>query len=75
MIIKLNLDGTINLIGKNLKAKNLTYLQAQNILIKLNFDNDCLFETLYAFEENGWNDAWLGICGGFLFGSYEGAIQ
>lgn len=68
-------DNTIDLIGRNVHAIGLTFTQAQNLLLALDFEKDCLFEALCAFDEHGWNSAELGITGSFIFGTYQGINQ
>ena len=50
----------------------LTVLQASILLSYLRYDNDALFEALWAMEEHGWNVGYLGICGSFMYGEYNG---
>ncbi len=75
MTIKIDSRGLIQLKGKSVHLNNLNALQAQCVLNTLGFDSDCLFEVLFDFEENGLNNAELGLCGGYLYGSYIGKVN
>jgi DNA-binding transcriptional regulator PaaX len=58
----------IRLAGETFTTGYLTVIQAQNILLKLGFDKDALFEALWSMEEQGWLTGYFGICGGFMYG-------
>lgn len=75
MTIKIDSQGLISLEGKIVHLNRLNTVQAQCVLLKLGFDDHCLFDTLTAFDDHGWNEAVLGLCGGFMFGEYKGINQ
>jgi hypothetical protein len=75
MILKLDSRGFITLEGKEAVLSGLNAVQAQSVLLKLGFEPDCLFETLWAFEEHGWNETLLGLTGSFIYGEYKGAVS
>ena len=67
--------GLIDIIGSKMNFKRLNSIQAQTVLLKLNCEPDALFEALWAFEENGWNETDLGLTGSFMYGNFKGVLQ
>lgn len=76
MTIKTQLNGLITLIGKKgIPVVDLTTTQAQNILLALGFEKECLFDAMYEMDEQGHTEAITGLCGGFIYSNYEGVNQ
>lgn len=61
----------ISIVGTKIQAHNLNFVQAQNLLLKLECDNDCLFDAQSAYIDYGFNKAHIGAAGGFVFGEVE----
>ena len=75
MTLKIDSNGLISLKGKSISLEGLDSIQAQCVLLKLGFNQDCLFDVLCEFEENGWNETLLGLTGSFIYGEYKGEVQ
>lgn len=64
-------DGTYSYKGNHVTVNNLNEVQLQNILLKLDFEKQALFDFLCSiYEEPSHNVGILGICGGFIM-SYK----
>lgn len=74
MYIKFNRNSLvqhIDIISDQIKAYGLNFVQAQNLLIKLECDTAALFDAWNVYYEHGLNKAHIGIAGGFTFGEKE----
>jgi hypothetical protein len=64
-------DGKYTYKGNDVVINNLDEVQLQNILLKLDFEKQALFDFLCSTHENpGHNVGIFGVCGGFIM-SYK----
>ncbi len=69
--LKINKNKKLSLIGKTQKFENLNVIQMQNIMLKLNYDAQTLFDCLFNMEDFGDNICELGMCGGYMYSYRE----
>lgn len=68
--LKMNKNKTLTLVGKDHIFEQKSVVQMQNIMLKLDYTPEALFDCLVNMEESGDNVCELGMCGGFIF-SYK----
>jgi hypothetical protein len=65
--LKMNKDKKLTLVGKKHTFTDLSVVQMQNVMLKLDYEKECLFDCLVNMEDFGDNICEIGMCGGYMF--------